>query len=357
MAPRSATAHPLHAHCATHSHCTHAAHIWHGHHTHCTRTAQHECAPPRLLRSQERLAPRFRPEGGLAYRNERPLLPNASQVTVIASARSRFAFVDVYRYDPAADKATKHVCELLSTCITTQPERHSEQGAATEIQRIMRGRTLKRQLTRGSGQLPAAAPEAAAAATATAATAAAAAAPQRRAPWGEHLELAREAGGEDSRSAEAESRRAEAGEEARRRWEHAEALWKRGGDKVRDQLVQVAEQQALIQGDPLEAVARGIKMAIRANLMTLAAMFREIDEDASGCISVAEFERALRNLGLEHTHVEVKALFAHMGVREGEELQYARLKHFLLSNAKFTHETKQARRASERSHGEWSRGE
>ena len=344
MAPRSVTARPLHAHYATHSHCTHAAHItWHGHHTHCTRTAQHECAPPRLLRSQERLAPRFRPEGGLAYRNERPLLPNASQVTVIASARSRFAFVDVYRYDPAADKATKHVCELLSTCITTQPERHSEQGAATEIQRIMRGRTLKRQLTRGSGQLPAAAPEAVAAATATAA----AAAPQRRAPWGEHLELAREAEGEGSRSAETETRRAEAGEEARRRWEHAEALWKKGGDGVRDQLVQVAEQQALIQGDPLEAAARGIKMAIRANLMTLAAMFREIDEDASGCISVAEFERALRNLGLEHTHVEVKALFAHMGVREGEELQYARLKHFLLSNAKFTHETKQARRASE----------
>ena len=171
-------------------------------------------------------------------------------------------------------------------------------------------------------------------------------------PWGEHLELAREAEGEGSRSTETEARRAEAGEEARRRWEHAEALWKRGGDKVRDQLVQVAEQQALIQGDPLEAMARGIKMAIRANLMTLAAMFREIDEDASGCISVAEFERALRNMGLEHTHAEVQALFAHMGVREGEELQYARLKHFLLSNAKFTHETKLARRASEWSHGE-----
>ena len=271
------------------------------------------------LRSQERLAPHFRPEGGLAYRNERPLLPNASHVTVIASARSRFAFVDIYRYDPAADKATKHVCELLSTCITTQPERHSEQGAATEIQRIMRGRTLKRQLTRGGGQLPAAAaPEAAAAA-------AAAAAPPP--PL-------------------AETRREEAKEEARQRWEHAEALWKRGGDTVREQLVQVAEQQSLIQGDPLEAVARGIKMAIRANLMTLAAMFREIDEDASGCISVAEFERALKSMGLHHTHTEVKALFTHMGVREGEELQYARLKHFLLSNAKFTHETKQARRLS-----------
>ena len=151
----------------------------------------------------------------------------------------------------------------------------------------------------------------------------------------------------EAAAAQRQATRAEAGEEARRRWEHAESLWKKGGDGVRDQLVQVAEQQALIQGDPLEAVARGIKMAIRANLMTLAAMFREIDEDASGCISVAEFERALRNLGLEHTHVEVKALFAHMGVREGEELQYARLKHFLLSNAKFTHETKQARRASE----------
>ena len=111
----------------------------------------------RLLHSQEHLAPRFRPDGGLAYRNERPLLTNARQVTLIASARSRFAFVDVYRYDPAADKATKHVCELLSTCVTTQPERHSEQGAAIEIQRIMRGRTLARGLVAGGGQQPASA--------------------------------------------------------------------------------------------------------------------------------------------------------------------------------------------------------
>ena len=216
-----------------HKRCTQTLH---SRYTHGTHTAQHGCTH-RLLRLQERLAPRFRPDGSLAYRNQRPLLPNASQVTVIASARSRFAYVDVYRYDPAADKATKHVCELLSTCITTQPERQSEQGAATEIQRIMRGRTLARQLTSGSGQLPAAAAAAAAAAEAAAA--------QRQAT------------------------RAEAGEEARRRWEHAEALWKKGGDGVRDQLVQVAEQQALIQGDPLEAAARGIKMAIRANLMTL----------------------------------------------------------------------------------------
>ena len=43
--------------------------------------------------------------------------------------------------------------------------------------------------------------------------------------------------------------------------------------------------------DPIEAAARGIKMAIRANLMTLAAMFREIDGDSSGCVSLAEFER------------------------------------------------------------------
>ena len=86
-------------------------------------------------------------------------------------------------------------------------------------------------------------------------------------------------------------------------------------------------------------------------------MFREIDEDASGCISVPELERALQSMGLHHTRAEVKALFAHMGVREGEELQYARLKHFLLSNAKFTHETKQARRPSEQSHSEWSHSE
>ena len=154
---RAATARILRNAQPLHKRCTQTLH---SRYTHGTHAAQHGCTP-RLLRLQERLAPRFRPDGSLAYRNQRPLLPNASQVTVIASARSRFAFVDVYRYDPAADKATKHVCELLSTCITTQPERHSEQGAATEIQRIMRGRTLKRQLTRGSGQLPAAAPEAA----------------------------------------------------------------------------------------------------------------------------------------------------------------------------------------------------
>ena len=53
--------------------------------------------------------------------------------------------------------------------------------------------------------------------------------------------------------------------------------------------------------DPIEAAARGIKMAIRANLMTLAAMFREIDEDSSGCVSLAEFDRALRLMGLHHT--------------------------------------------------------
>ena len=289
-----------------------------------------------LLRSQERLAPRFRPGGGLAYRNERPLLPNASQVTVIASARSRFAFVDIYRFDPAADKATKHVCELLSTCVTTPPERHSEQGAATEIQRIMRGRTLKRKLTSGGAQLAAAAREPAAAAA------------KPRVPWAEHLARAREAEeGEGSRFAEAEARRAQVKEEARRRWEHAEALWKRGGDKVREQLVQVAQQHALIQGDSLEAAARGIKLAIRANLMTLAATFREMDTDGSGCVSVPEFERALRGMGLPHSTAEVRALFAHMGAAEGEALQYARLKHFLLSNAKFTHETKQARRPGE----------
>ena len=288
-----------------------------------------------LLPSQEHLAPRFRPGTAvLAYRNERPLLPNASQVTVIASARSRFAFVDIYRFDPAADKATKHVCELLSTCVTTPPERHSEQGAATEIQRIMRGRTLKRKLTSGGAQLAAAARE----------PPAAAAMPS----WAEHLERARKAEeGEGSRSAEAEARRAQVKEEARRRWEHAEALWKRGGDKVREQLVQVAEQHALIQGDPLEAAARGIKLAIRANLMTLAATFREMDTDGSGCVSVPEFESALRGMGLQHSTAEVRTLFAHMGAAEGEALQYARLKHFLLSNAKFTHETKQARRPSE----------
>jgi len=288
-----------------------------------------------LLPSQEHLAPRFRPGTAvLAYRNERPLLPNASQVTVIASARSRFAFVDIYRFDPAADKATKHVCELLSTCVTTPPERQSEQGAATEIQRIMRGRTLKRKLTSGGAQLAAAARE----------PPAAAAMPS----WAEHLERARKAEeGEGSRSAEAEARRAQVKEEARRRWEHAEALWKRGGDKVREQLVQVAEQHALIQGDPLEAAARGIKLAIRANLMTLAATFREMDTDGSGCVSVREFESALRGMGLQHSTAEVRALFAHMGAAEGEALQYARLKHFLLSNAKFTHETKQARRPSE----------
>ena len=53
--------------------------------------------------------------------------------------------------------------------------------------------------------------------------------------------------------------------------------------------------------DPIEAAARGIKMAIRANLMTLAAMFREIDGDSSGCVSLAEFDRALRLMGLQHT--------------------------------------------------------
>ena len=52
-------------------------------------------------------------------------------------------------------------------------------------------------------------------------------------------------------------------------------------------------------------------------------MFREIDEDASGCISVPELEWALQSMGLHHTRAEVKALFAHMGVRDGEELQYA----------------------------------
>ena len=81
--------------------------------------------------------------------------------------------------------------------------------------------------------------------------------------------------------------------------------------------------------------------------MTLAATFREMDTDGSGCVSVPEFESALRGMGLQHSTAEVRALFAHMGAAEGEALQYARLKHFLLSNAKFTHETKQARRPSE----------
>ena len=67
--------------------------------------------------AEEVLAPRFRPDGVHAYRNERPLPTDATHVTVVASARSKFAYVDIYRYDVRRTRGSNRCTRLGSPSV------------------------------------------------------------------------------------------------------------------------------------------------------------------------------------------------------------------------------------------------
>ena len=67
-------------------------------------------------------------------------------MTVVASARSRTAFIDIFRWDPSADRVTKNVVEQLASIVRVRPDAKFEEGAAVFIQRIVRGRLARNRL-------------------------------------------------------------------------------------------------------------------------------------------------------------------------------------------------------------------
>jgi Ca2+-binding EF-hand superfamily protein len=67
-----------------------------------------------------------------------------------------------------------------------------------------------------------------------------------------------------------------------------------------------------------ETACARMRDGIRANMSTLHATFREVDQDGNGTICAAELERMLLRMGLQHSKPQVHDLFRHVGVRATE---------------------------------------